>query len=252
MVYFQLTTGRFLTVYLAQGVILVAFLYLAIKILRRDRKRLNVIFAGLYISPAIGVLINFIYAPLTDISFESIVLILNFFTNFGFFYAPIFVVVFDLMLLKSEKVISTSKQLVILIIYGIAMFGMIFFLFIPGYGVTINQGTGQLESPVWSLPFFIYVVSIETVGALIPTLYFSFQIYKKFEDEVLKKKWRSFIFGFVALMTFMYAIFISNTFSDPTTPNGATFRLVIGVIGLILAILGGFLMYSGVGKQIEK
>ncbi len=218
-----------------------AFLYLAIRILLRDIKRLNIIFAGLYISPAVGLLINFIYAPMVD---ESIVLILNFFTNFGIFYAPIFVVVFDLMLLKSEKVISTSKQLIILIVYGIAMFCMIFFLFIPGLGVTINSGTGW--SPVWSVPFFTYVTLVETIGALIPTLYFSFQIYKKFEDEVLKKKWKSFIYGFIALMTFMYAIFISNLLGDPT------FRLIIGIMGLILAILGGFLMYSGVGKQIEK
>jgi len=239
--FFQLTTGRIITVYVAQGVILVAFLYLAIKILLRDRKRLNVIFAGLYISPAIGVLINFLYAPMTD---EFLVPILNFFTNFGFFYAPIFIVVFDLILLKSEKIISTSKQLMILIIYGIAMFGMIFFLFIPGSGVTINQGTGW--SPVWSLPFFLYVVLVETIGALIPSLYFSFQIYKKFEDEQLKRKWRFFIFGFIALMTFMYAIFISNYIGDPTV------RLLIGVVGLMLAILGGFLMYFGVGKQIEK
>ncbi len=241
MVYFQLTTGRIITVYVAQGVILLAFLYLAIRILLRDRKRLNVIFAGLYISPVIGVLINFIYAPLTD---PSIVLILNFFTNFGFFYAPIFIVVFDLILLKSEKIISTGKQLIILFIYGIAMFGMLFLLFIPGFGVTIDSGTGW--SPVWSLPFFLYVVLIETIGALIPSLYFSFQIYKKFEDEVLKRKWRFFIFGFIALMAFMYAIFISNYLGDPTI------RLLIGIMGLILAILGGFLMYFGVGKQIEK
>lgn len=239
--YFQLTPGRIITVYIAQGVILLAFLYLAIRILLRDRKRLNVIFAGLYISPAIGVLINFIYAPLTD---PSIVLILNFFTNFGFFYAPIFIVVFDLILLKSEKVISTGKQLVILIVYGIAMFGMLIFIFIPDFGITINQGTNW--SPVWSLPFFIYVVLVETIGALIPSLIFSFQIYKKFEDEVLKKKWRFFIFGFIALMTFMYAIFISNYLGDPTI------RLIIGIMGLILAILGGFLMYFGVGQQIEK
>ena len=241
MVYFQLTPVRILTVYIAQGIILVAFFYLAIRILLRDRKRLNVIFAGLYISPAIGVLINFIYAPLTD---EFIVLILNFFTNFGFFYAPIFIVVFDLILLKSEKVISTSKQLMILIIFGIVMFSMLFFLFIPDFGVTINEGTGW--SPVWSLPFFIYVTLIETIGATIPSLYFSLQIYKKFEDEVLKKKWKSFIYGFIALMTFMYAIFISNALGNPT------FRLIIGIVGLILAISGGFLMYRGVGKQIEK
>ena len=241
MVYFQLTPGRIITVYIAQGVIFLVFLYLAIRILLRDRKRLNVIFAGLYISPAIGLLINFIYAPMTD---EFMVLILNFFTNFGLFYAPIFIVVFDLILLKSEKVISTSKQLIILFIYGIAMFSMVFLLFIPGFGVTINSGTNW--SPVWSLPFFLYVVFVETIGALIPSLYFSFQIYKKFEDEVLKRKWRFFIFGFIALMIFMYAIFISNFLGDPTI------RLIIGVMGLILAILGGFLMYFGVGKQIEK
>jgi hypothetical protein len=243
MVYFQLEFGsaRWITVYIAQGIILLVFLYLAIRILLRDRKRLNIIFAGLYISPAIGLLINFIYAPMTD---EFIVLILNFFTNFGLFYAPIFIVVFDLILLKSEKIISTSKQLMILFIYGIAMFSMVFLLFIPGFGVTINSGTNW--SPVWSLPFFLYVVFVETIGALIPSLYFSFQIYKKFEDEVLKKKWRFFIFGFIALMTFMYAIFISNFLGDPTI------RLIIGVMGLILAILGGFLMYFGVGKQIEK
>ena len=241
MVYFQLTTGRIITVYIAQGVIMVAFLYLAIKILLRDRKRLNLIFSGLYISPVIGFLINFLYAPMTD---EFIVLILNFFTNFGIFYAPIFIVVFDLILLKSEKIISTSKQLIILIIYGIAMFGMIFFLFIPGFGVTINQGTGW--SPEWSLPFLLYVILVETIGALIPSLYFSFQIYKKFEDEMLKRKWRFFIYGFIALMTFMYAIFISNYLAN------ATVRLLIGAIGIILALLGGFLMYFGVGKQIEK
>ncbi|MBY9020688.1 MAG: hypothetical protein KGD67_06505 [Candidatus Lokiarchaeota archaeon] len=241
MVYFQLTTGRIITVYIAQGVILVVFLYLALRILLRDRKRLNVIFAGLYISPAIGVLINFFYAPLTD---ESIVLILNFVTNFGIFYSPIFIVVFDLMLLKSEKVISTGKQLIILILYGIALFSMLFFLFIPGFGVTIGPATSW--SPVWSLPFFLYVTLVETIGAVIPSLYFSLQIYKKFEDEMLKKKWKSFIYGIIALLTFMYGIFVSNLLGHPT------FRLIIGVVGLILAIVGGFLMYFGVGKQIES
>ncbi|MFX0047185.1 MAG: hypothetical protein ACFE8G_03355 [Candidatus Hermodarchaeota archaeon] len=241
MVYFQLTPTRVLTVYVAQGVILVVFLYLAIRILLRDRKRLNIIFAGLYISPSVGVIINFIYAPLTD---ESIVLLLNYFTNFGAIYAPIFIVVFDLILLKSEKIISTSKQLAILIVYGIAVLCMGFFLLIPGFGVTINAGT--LWTPVWSIPIFVYVVLILTCFATIPALYFSIKIYLKFEDEKLKKKWKFFIFGFIALMTFMYLIFLSNTLAEPT------FRLILPGIGLVLDILGGLLMYYGVGKQIEK
>jgi hypothetical protein len=240
MVYFQLTTGRILTVYVAQGLILVIFLYLAIKILLRDRKRLNAIFAGLYIAPAIGTLINFIYAPLTDV---SLVLILNFFTNVGAIYAPIFVVVFDLILLKSEKIISTSKQLAILILYGIVVLCMGIFLLIPGFGITIGPPNW---SPVWSIPIFLYVVVILTCFATIPALYFSIKIYQNFEDETLKKRWRYFIFGFISFMTFMYLIFISNTLAN------ATFRLILAGIGIVLTIIGGFLMYYGVGRQIAK
>ena len=80
----QLTPTRILTVYVAQGVISVVFLYLAIRILSRDRKRLNVFFASLYISPVIGVIANFIYAPLNDV---TVVLALNFITNFTSTYA---------------------------------------------------------------------------------------------------------------------------------------------------------------------
>ncbi|MBA7476785.1 hypothetical protein ES707_12180 [subsurface metagenome] len=229
---------RFITIYVAQGFMCLFFLFLAFKILKRDRKRLNVIFSGFYISPVIGFIINFIYAPLTDV---SVVLMLNFLTNFFIFYSSIFIVVFNLILLKSEKVITTRKQLTILIVYGIAMFSMIGFLFFPGFGVTFNENW----SPIWSFPFFLYVVVIETIG-LFPALYLSFQIYKKFEDEVIKKKWKFFIFGLCSILIFLYGIFISNTL------NIDIFRTLIGVVGLILALLGAYLMYYGVGRQIEK
>lgn len=229
---------RIITVYAAQGFMCLFFLFLAFRILKRDRKRLNIIFSGFYISPAIGFIINFIYAPLTV---GSVVLMLNFLTNFFIFYSSIFIVVFNLILLKSEKAITTRKQLIILIGYGIAMFSMIGFLFYPGYGVYFNENW----SPIWSVPFFLYVVAIETIGIL-PSLYLSFQIYKKFEDEILKKKWKFFIFGFCSILIFMYGIFISNLL------NIDIFRTLIGVIGLILALLGASLMYYGVGRQIEK
>jgi len=212
------------------------FLFLAFKILKRDRKRLNLIFSGFYISPAIGFIINFIYGPLTD---GSVVLMLNFLTNFFIFYSSIFIVVFNLILLKSEKAITTRKQLIILIGYGIAMFSMI--LFYPSLGVTFNENW----SPIWSVPFFLYVVAIETI-AIFSTLYLSFQIYKKFEDELIKKKWKFFIFGFCSILIFLYGIFISNTL------NISEFRTVIGVVGLILALVGAYMMYYGVGRQIEK
>jgi hypothetical protein len=235
----QLTLSRIITIYVAQGLIFAVFLYLAFRILSRDRKRLNKVFAGLYLSPAVGLFINFIYGPLTD---ETIVLFLNFLTNFGIFYAPIFMVVFELILLKSEKVITTTKQLLILVGYGIAMFCMFFLLLIPGYGVYIDEVT---KSPVWYFPFFIYLVIIESI-AIVPSILLAFQIYIKFEDPLLKKKWRSFIYGFLFLVIFMYGIFVSNFL------NNATFRLVMGGISIILAIAGAFLMYRGVGKQLAK
>ncbi len=231
---------RVLTIYGAQGLACVFLMFIAYKILKRDRKRLNLIFSGTYISAAIGLIINMIYGPIAD---EEVVLILNYLTNFGIFYSPIFLVVFDLILLKSEKVITTVKQLAILIGYGIAMFCMIFFVITEDWGVAINEETEW--SPVWELPFFLYLVIIESI-AVLPLLYLSIQIYQKFEDDQLKKKWRYFIFGFCAFIIFMYAIFLSN-FLDISDV-----RTLMGGIGLILAIAGGYLMYNGVGRQLEK
>ena len=240
-----LSVTRIITVYLVQGLLFAFFLFLAIKILKRDRKRLNIIFSGFYLSAAIGLLVNFIYAPLEDPAFETAVLILNYITNFGTFYAPIFLIVFNLILLKSEKIINTTKQVLVLIIYGIAMFSMIFFIFVPGFGVTLSKDPLTYWTPVWSTPFFIYLLIIESL-AVVPLLYLSLQIYSKFEDANLKKKWRLFLYGLGALIIFMYGIFVSNWL------NNTDFRLIMGITGLILAVVGGYLMYSGVGRQIEK
>lgn len=229
---------RIFTIYIAQGIVFAVFLYIAIKILRRDKKRLNVIFAGFYISPVIGFFINFIYGPLT---YVPLVLFLNYLTNFGIFYSPIFLVVFDLILLKSEKVINTAKQALILVGFGILMFCMIFFIITPGYGVTLDETL----TPVWSVPFFLYLVFTELI-VTITIFYLSLLIYKKFQDETLKQKWKSFIYGFSCLIVFMYGIFVSNTLNIPT------FRIGMGLTGIILAIISAFLIYRGVGRQLEK
>lgn len=242
MVLYQLESPmRVITIYVAQMFVFVWFAYLAYRILSRDRKRLNVIFSGFYLSAVVGNIFNFIYGPIAN---EEIVLVLNFLTNFGLFYAPIFLVVFDLILLKSEKIITTSKQLLILIGYGILMFCMIFFVLTPGWGVTLNDTTEW--APVWELPFFLYVILVESIFAVGPVLYLSLRVYNKFEDEQLKKKWKSFIYGFCAMMIFLYAIFISNFL------NQAAVRTIAVGIGLICAIIGGYLMYNGVGRQLEK
>jgi len=242
MVFFALTATRAFTIYGAQGILLAFFIFLAYKILKRDRKRLNIIFSLFYLSVVIGLLVNFIYAPIED---DCIVRILNFFTNFFIYFAVVFLVVFELILLKSEKVITFPKQLLIILIYGIALFCMIFLVFINGWGVSLSTKEATLLSPVWSIPFFIYVVLVVTLGGIIPILYFALQISKKFEDEMLRKRWKFFIIGVCALFVFMYGIFISNMLDEPPI------RTAMGALGLILAITGGYLIYYGVGKSIE-
>jgi succinate-acetate transporter protein len=147
------------------------------------------------------------------------------------------------MLLKSEKYINTTKQLLILIGYGIFMFCMIFFVFVEGSGVTFDPVTWV---PIWKLPIFLYLIIGESIFAVGPVFYLSYRAYHKFEDEQLKKKWKNFIYGFGAYMIFLYTIFISNKLDDPG------FRTVAGIIGIICAFVGGYLMYIGVTRQLEK
>ena len=71
---------RIITIYVAQGLVVAWFAYLAYKILKRDRKRLNVIFAGFYISAVIGLIFNFIYGPLAH---EGTILVLSYLTYFA-------------------------------------------------------------------------------------------------------------------------------------------------------------------------
>lgn len=234
---------RIITIYVAQGLVAAWFFYLAYKILKRDRKRLNVIFSGFYLSAAIGLVFNFIYGP---IAHEGVILVLSYLTYFGVFYSPIFLVVFDLILLKSEKVITPIKQYLLLIGFGIFMFCMIFFITTPEWGVRLNEDTEW--KPIWYLPFFLYLVIGEAIFVLIPIFYLSFRIYNKFEDEQLKQKWKFFIYGISALIVFMYGIMISNFLASLEI----NIRTVMGIIAIISGIIGGYLMYNGVGRQLEK
>lgn len=85
-----------------------------------------------------------------------------------------------------------------------------------------------------------------TVIAVVPILYFSFKIYKKFEDEVLKKRWKYFLVGIIESTIFIYGIMTANMLNIPA------FRTVMGIIGIFLCFTGGYLIYYGVGRQIQK
>lgn len=228
---------RFIQVYIIQGMVCACFFFIVYKVLKRDTKRLNLVFSGFYICAGIGVFINFIYAPLTD---ELIVLILNFLTNYIITFGGIFLLVFTLILLRSEKILNTKKQLTIILTYGAILFGMVFFL--PFGGVTINESTGW--RPVWSLFFLAYVLAVSCVMAIVPTIYYSLKVYNKFEDITLKKRWKYYIIGTCGFFFITIGTFISNTI------NRDEIRLLWGIISLSV-FLWAYLLYYGVGRQIK-
>ena len=233
---------RFITVYIAQGLVAVIFLILATKILKRDKKRLNVIFAGFYLSVAIGIIVNWIYAPIKISLFDAI---MGTVTTSGTIFGLGFLVIFELILLKSEKVITPKKQILILIMQGALITGLFILVFIPDAGVNVDAATNWV--PEWNLPYFLYAVIITTF-TMIPTVYWAMKINQKFEDPQLKKKWKLFIIGYFELVGFVYLIFTSNYVAS----LDIDIRTIAGLLGLVLVITGGFLLYYGVGRQIEK
>lgn len=235
---YQMDMVRFLQVYVAQGVVAVFFLILACLILKRGKQRLNLILSGSYITVAVGLFINFIYAPMQHPQLELIVLILYYLTIFFIFLYTAFLLCFVLILLKSEKIITTSKQIIIILVYAAILSCMVL---IPN-GVVINASTDW--KPVWSWPYFIYVIAVVTFGFL-TSFYFAFKIYKRFEDEQIRNKWRYFLIGLIGLYIFAFGTVFSNTL------NIQTFRNIWGIISFALVIISPYSIYKGVGKQID-
>jgi hypothetical protein len=170
---------------------------------------------------------------------ELIVVILTYITNFIICLAPIFLLIFNLILLKSEKVIDLKKQLLIILSYGGIL--SLMFLFYPFEGVQNNASTNWY--PLWNLPYLIFIYFALTSFTTIPILYTSSKLYKKFEDQELKKKWLYYIAGYIGLAIYLYSTFLGNYMS-----NLLTYILIsIGIAAIIPSI---FLLYYGVGKRL--
>ncbi len=230
--------SRIIQVYVVQGFIAVFFLYLAYNIFKRDRKRLNLLFGLSFIFVTIGLINNMIYAL---IQFELALLVFNFITNFSVGFGLIFLTIFNLILLRSEKVITVKVQNLIILVYGILLFSMIIFL--PLGGMTINETTNYRA--VWSLPYYLYVIIVISIGGVIPTLITSVIIYIQFTDVDLKKRWKYFIIGTSGLYIYMYGAFTTNLL------NIELLRLIWSVVSLSIVIFI-YLMYYGVGRQLER
>ena len=245
MAEFQYDIVRILQVYLVQGLVFLFFVSLSIIILKRDKKRLNKIFSGFYILVSLGLFFNFIYVPMRSNDLVIIIEILNFITNYCLLLGPIFLVIFQLILLKSEKIITEKKQTIIFVSYSIVLLSMIGFMFGEETGVDI---LGPNWVPIYHLPIFIYLVVVHSIGSTIPTIFLSTMIYRKIEDSEIRNKWRFFMVGIHGLNIFMYGTY-SSCILEVVLPG---FRFGWSIVGLILVVTGGYMLFYGVGRQLRR
>ncbi len=191
-----------------------------------------------------------IYVPLDPSKYNIAIVFLNFIANFFVFFAPIFILIVNIIILESSVIFSVKRQNRYVIIYGsLVFFGMLILLLLQvlfklPVGLVINEDTGR---PEWSVVFFIYVISIISGFAVIPIIRTSLKIYSSLEKRALKKKWLYYFIGSLGVFSIAYFIFITNLVAN----DNDTLRTIMSVYGLTV-IFWASLMYYGIGFKLKK
>ncbi|MHA1106621.1 MAG: hypothetical protein ACTSPN_13030 [Promethearchaeota archaeon] len=228
-----LDLSRFIQVFLVQGLAGVFYFFIGYKIIRRERREINIILSSFYFVVVIGVILNIIYVNVFN---KTAILVLHFITYYLFCLSLIFLLIFVLILLKSDKIITLKKQVTLFTIYALLL---IVLWFIPD-GIRLNEFSWK---PEWSWFFFTYSIVICSSITIGPTIYISFKIYRTFQKDLLKKKWIFFLVGIFGYFFLFYGTSLSNTLANPT------FRLIWSIVSLP-TLISIYFIYHGVAKQL--
>ncbi|MHA1986598.1 MAG: hypothetical protein ACW98D_08170 [Promethearchaeota archaeon] len=216
---------------------MIYFSAIALQILRRNRQRLSIILSSFFVCIIIAGILNIIYVGIGDV---IIVLSLYFLTIFLLCFGPIFLFIVNMIILESTIIFPQKKQNRYILLYGIVAFLGMLLILIFFQSVSFHKGY-----PTWNLIFFIYVVSISAIFAVIPFIRTSFKIYFNFETKALKKKWLYYVIGSIGAISIGYVLFINNLLDDPN------FRLFATIYGPS-DIFWGYLIYYGIGIKLKK
>ena len=227
---------RILIVFIAQSFIFILFLILAFKVLIKKRNRASITLASFYILLDLGLLSNMIFIILTP-SDEFVLLTVFYYLALYFIIFPIiFILIFINIMLKLEEVFTIKKIIILILTYGI----LCALLFLIPNGITFSIDWYAL----YSIPFSLSLMTLITLFIIIPTIFYSFKLYKSFKAKDLKKKLRYFLTGVVLLFIILYgAIIFNSSLND-------LYRTVWVNLAFFLEIMGGFLIYYGLGREL--
>lgn len=232
---------RVISIFTSQLFIIVIFLFLALKILKRNLKRANLTLSFYYIFTSSGLIFNILFfiAPLIDPSNLILATIFYDFTYYLLFFSLIFLLAFTINILKLESEFTKNKYFLLVFIHAIITF---LFLFFPE-GISIIKVNSEWR-PLYSWLFLIIMYIYFTSVIVIPTIIYSLHLYQKFEAKNLKKRLRYFILGIIGSFIVLYGVGLYNTWHDPL------FRSIWGILNILILIPSGLLIYYGIGHNL--
>ncbi|MGQ4873210.1 MAG: hypothetical protein ACP6IY_03965 [Promethearchaeia archaeon] len=226
---------RIFIVYCIFLTICISFFIFGIKIILRNKDdRVNQFFSIFFFIIDVGLIINFIYVPISDNRLQELVNFLNRLTAF-FICLGVFFLVFAIIYLDPSKEYSIKKTLLLFFLYLIPCLSL---LLIPNaVNVYIPQNGTQCY-PKWSFSFVSIFLSL-ILGSLLLTYYNVGNLYKKFSNPILIKKLRYFILGISMFYYVPITIGIANYL------NILEIRLIFSIFYPII-IPGAILIYYGI------
>ena len=220
--------NRLFLIYVSQLLFSFIFLFIAYKILKRNWNRLTLTLSFFYISISIGFILNAVYVPF---EINPLVIILVLLSIFFILLGPIFLVLFNVIIFKTEKQYISKLERIYIILY-ISI--LILCLLIP-QGIKINESTEW--RPIFSWLFLIVIYFFITFFILLPLYFLSVKLYKSFEDTNLKKKLRYFFLGIFGLAFTLYGVILYNTWDNPI------FRTIWSITTSIVLLASTALIY---------
>ena len=234
MIEFVTEDIRKITIIAQQTFILGFFSFLIYKILKSEKSRKTYRLVLFYILNIAFTSVNLVYA---FIKLNSLTFWLHFTSVYLMLLSPVFYYVFNMMILKSEELLDTRLEIIIVVIYSSTLF---ITMFISGFlfqGITIDQSTAW--RPVWTMNFVIPMYILITIICLIPSLMRSMQILRLIKNEELRKRWKILSLGFFMLIGIGYGVFIYNSW------NNTTFKIIWLLFSLIMSPTAALLIHYG-------
>ena len=237
----QLTPSRFFTVYIAQSMLIIFYLVITFKLLRKkeDWNRKRLLFSLYYLIGSIGLIVNYFYPLIYHDLITSLLYVITIYIAYG---ASNFIAVFSITMFHEIKgnLNTTKTQITYIVILGLLYVAL---FFIPG-GIMTNNETKWY--PVVNIYFFIYCTSLVSFNFTI-FMYYSIRtlgIFKlKNENKIIINRWEIYIIGIIITYSFAIITMLVHFL------NYELLRIIWAIVGGILFIIGVYLTWIGIGKK---